>query len=811
MNIKNAAALFLALFCAFTARAQAVYTNTFSISAGPEWSHRYTTLAPFSNETFLGEFNNGTVILSLSNLPPHTEIDLSFDFVLIRSWDGIVNGNPDEQFIVSITDGPTLLRSSFCAFYTNPNSRQSYPAPTGKGSFPATLGAFKVAYLGYNFPLSSDSKLRYWDAIYRLNYRFAHTGATVAIRFQGFNLEPVSNESWGLDNVGVVLDTVAPNAAPRITRQPQNQNAATNGFAMFTITATTNAPQTYQWLFNDQDLTSQTNSYLVVWPATQTRAGLYSVIVSNQFGSTVSEPARLTIGSPSRDVPKFDSITASNSAVTLAWDAIAPAARLEKSVYLTNDWQSIVPIRTTNQSETLASAPVLDSDPPHAFYRLAPSPTLADIWNGSAKFIDDATDLGAAFDMHSATIVRGDKELLAYYIIEYTAEWEPATHTAVGRAHSRDGVRWDDDGFVLDTGEVSPWTFFTAQTSGTYYHATGQTRTNFWQARAGLDGAGFLISGQNSLDIPPGVNTATFSLAIQGHDLPNADDVVAAVDVFDFTNNRELAFGQIRRSAFPTDNDFYPFALVFTNVANAKLNFDIWFYGPATLASDHVLVTQGKAPWWDFRFASNPGPYKDGSQFYLAYEGANTSIPNSSDIGMASSPDGKNFTKAVTNPILRRSAGQWDSVRVGSPSLFKLNGLWYLFYDGSNGGPSAIGVATGANITNLIKSASNPILSPTSGQWDAGGIGRRSTIIKEGAYYYFAYEAGADSNRANWTCGLARSTDLLSWEKCPLNPILPRNGLICPDLIETGGSWYLYARDVHALFPTQLRLRLIPK
>jgi hypothetical protein len=35
--------------------------------------------------------------------------------------------------------------------------------------------------------------------------------------------------------------------------------------------------------------------------------------------------------------------------------------------------------------------------------------------------------------------------------------------------------------------------------------------------------------------------------------------------------------------------------------------------------------------------------------------------------------------------------------------------------------------------------------------------------------------------------------------------------LICPDLIEIGGAWYLYARDAHALFPTEVRLRLVSK
>ena len=184
---------------------------------------------------------------------------------------------------------------------------------------------------------------------------------------------------------------------------------------------------------------------------------------------------------------------------------------------------------------------------------------------------------------------------------------------------------------------------------------------------------------------------------------------------------------------------------------------------------------------------------------------------------MATSTDGRRFVKQPTNPILRHNTSNWEAVNIGTPSLFKESGVWYLFYHGFDGTEVRVGVAKGATLTNLTTYAGNPILSTVSGTWEAGIIGRRSTIVKEGPYYYLAYEGGTDQpfNQAKWSSGLARSTNLLDWVKYPSNPILPQTlagfGYDGPELIQIGGTWYLYVRmsfDPEA--PTK-RYRLVPK
>lgn len=42
----------------------------------------------FGPRTFLGEFGNDTVSLSLTDLGVHTGVQIDFDLYLIRTWDG---------------------------------------------------------------------------------------------------------------------------------------------------------------------------------------------------------------------------------------------------------------------------------------------------------------------------------------------------------------------------------------------------------------------------------------------------------------------------------------------------------------------------------------------------------------------------------------------------------------------------------------------------------------------------------------------------------------------------------------------------
>ena len=159
--------------------------------------------------------------------------------------------------------------------------------------------------------------------------------------------------------------------------------------------------------------------------------------------------------------------------------------------------------------------------------------------------------------------------------------------------------------------------------------------------------------------------------------------------------------------------------------------------------------------------------------------------------------------KHPNNPILRHNPDGWERTNIGTPSLYKEKGVWYLFYHGYDGNVCQIGVASGTSLTNLTKSAANPILPVTPGNtaWDTGTIGHRSRIVKEGNYYYLAFEGSTlpPFEQSKWSSGLARSTNLTSaWTKFTSNPMIPQTpggmGYDGPELLRLGGAWYLYVR-----------------
>ena len=77
--------------------------------------------------------------------------------------------------------------------YTAGQTIGYYPNET-TGSYPGGTGAVENDTLGYSF---------FGDSVYRLTYTFANLSDALTLNFIGSNLQDISDESWGLDNVKV--------------------------------------------------------------------------------------------------------------------------------------------------------------------------------------------------------------------------------------------------------------------------------------------------------------------------------------------------------------------------------------------------------------------------------------------------------------------------------------------------------------------------------------------------------------------------------------------------------------------------------
>ena len=101
-----------------------------------------------------------------------------------------------------------------------------------------------------------------------------------------------------------------------------------------------------------------------------------------------------------------------------------------------------------------------------------------------------------------------------------------------------------------------------------------------------------------------------------------------------------------------------------------------------------------------------------------------------------------------------------------------------------------------------------PVLAMGSEAYDRYAVAMNQ-VVKRGAYYYTFYHANAHKPWKDWSSCVARSKDLVHWEKYPGNPIVGDN-CSSPILVATpaGDRLYTMHPDVKAFQP---RLTVKPK
>ncbi len=80
-----------------------------------------------------------------------------------------------------------------------------------------------------------------------------------------------------------------------ITTGPKSQTVKTGHGAVFRVAAKGTSPYTYQWYFNDSQISAATKSFYSIPKANQGDAGSYSVTVSNQLSGATSASAVLSV------------------------------------------------------------------------------------------------------------------------------------------------------------------------------------------------------------------------------------------------------------------------------------------------------------------------------------------------------------------------------------------------------------------------------------------------------------------------------------------------------------------------------------
>ena len=170
----------------------------------------FTGLGTGTNQ-FAGRFlrNSSTgnpaerTILTLTNLEPHTSVDLNFLAAIIDSWDGGAGGWSPDYFNVEV-DGRKILSETFGNYYWEDD--QSYAVPPGVQLTPPPFQnrGFHSSYPDAAYNLGLDPR---FDNI-------PHTSDTLTISWyaSGGGWEGSNNESWAIENVEVILNGTGPGA-----------------------------------------------------------------------------------------------------------------------------------------------------------------------------------------------------------------------------------------------------------------------------------------------------------------------------------------------------------------------------------------------------------------------------------------------------------------------------------------------------------------------------------------------------------------------------------------------------------------------
>jgi len=107
------------------------------------------------------------------------------------------------------------------------------------------------------------------------------------------------------------------NVPPTIVSQPQSQTVNEGETVTFSVTATGTPPLSYQWRRNNVAIPGVTGPSLTLSNVTSLDAGVYSVIVSNLFGSRISSNAVLTvISEPGSNSPPVVTLISPSNGMT---------------------------------------------------------------------------------------------------------------------------------------------------------------------------------------------------------------------------------------------------------------------------------------------------------------------------------------------------------------------------------------------------------------------------------------------------------------------------------------------------------------
>jgi predicted GH43/DUF377 family glycosyl hydrolase len=180
---------------------------------------------------------------------------------------------------------------------------------------------------------------------------------------------------------------------------------------------------------------------------------------------------------------------------------------------------------------------------------------------------------------------------------------------------------------------------------------------------------------------------------------------------------------------------------------------------------------------WDGRHVRKPAVIKDGSDYKMWYEGDD--YWEVFRVGLAASGDGTSWVKHPGNPVLDRGPADWEVSGEQGPFVMFHEGLYKMWYEGSDGNLRQLGYATSPDGLNWTKYAGNPVLKNGTNGFDQDVAGHGSILFEDSTYKLW-YHAIGDQGAV---IAYATSPDGINWTK--------EGPVLLPDPLgwDDGGLW----------------------
>jgi hypothetical protein len=184
-----------------------VYNNDFENGDLSKIANGFIT--QYNGSAVLGQYNckgptKGYFNVSLSNLPKHDLITISFDLYIHDSWDGNKPPPDGPDIWQMLVDGNTYVYTTFSNDPCNNNgfcSPQAYPLTYPNNFNNPKTGAYRTDLPGVCLSANGTTQ-------YKITKTFKHTNGTLVLEcsdllVQTNTADPKCDESWSVDNINI--------------------------------------------------------------------------------------------------------------------------------------------------------------------------------------------------------------------------------------------------------------------------------------------------------------------------------------------------------------------------------------------------------------------------------------------------------------------------------------------------------------------------------------------------------------------------------------------------------------------------------